>query len=85
MHILQIILMIVQAVMMLFMLRALMQSANSFYYHPFTQAVIKLTDPVLNLLPFKNNRVAGLQLCFMRRIFSTIYLSQTADVSRTYM
>lgn len=59
MHILQIILMIVQAVMMLFMLRALMQSANSFYYHHFTQAVIKLTDPVLNLLPFKNNRVAG--------------------------
>ncbi|MBO6257738.1 MAG: YggT family protein [Succinivibrio sp.] len=43
-----------EAVMMLFQLRALLQSSSADYYHPLTQGVIKLTGPVMNILPFKN-------------------------------
>lgn len=52
-------LMVLQAVMMLFMLRALMQTANTNYYHPFTQSVIKLTSPVLKFMPFNNLQFRG--------------------------
>lgn len=42
---------IVTAVVMLFELRTLLQSSGADYYHPFSQAVTKLTNPLVNL-PF---------------------------------
>lgn len=47
-------LMAAEAVIMLFQLRSLLQSSSADYYHPFTQGVIRLTNPVMNILPFKN-------------------------------
>ena len=38
-----------EALVMLFELRFLLQSASADYYHPFTQAVLKLTNPLVNL------------------------------------
>lgn len=55
--------MFVTAVVMLFELRALMQSSSIDYYHPFTQAVIKLTEPLLKRLPFRNIHFKGFYYC----------------------
>ena len=41
---LQFIIMLAEAFVILFELRALMQSSNIDYYHPVTQAVVKLTE-----------------------------------------
>lgn len=51
------------AVVMLFELRALMQSSSIDYYHPFTQAVVKLTEPLLGRLPFRNIHFKGFYYC----------------------
>lgn len=47
------------ALVMLFELRSLMQSSDAEYYHPFTQAVIKLTNPLVNLPLWRNVRVGS--------------------------
>ncbi len=59
-----------QAIIMLFMLRSMMQSSGADYYNPATQAVIKLTDPVLKLLPksklqFGSFNIAGFVLALL--------------------
>ena len=47
------------AVIMLFELRSLMQSSAADYYHPFTQAVTKLTNPVVNVPLWRNIRLGS--------------------------
>ncbi|MBQ9274154.1 MAG: YggT family protein [Succinivibrio sp.] len=42
---------VAEAAIMLFELRALMENSAVNYYHPFSQAVVKLTSPLLKLLP----------------------------------
>ena len=44
----------IQAVIMIFQLRSLLQSSNVDYYHPMTQSIIKLTDKSLKILPKRN-------------------------------
>ncbi len=46
-----------EVVMMLFQLRSLQQSSSADYYHPITQLTFKVTEPVLKLLPFKNQHL----------------------------
>lgn len=48
-----------QAVIMLFQLRSLMQSSPADYYNPFVQLVAKLTQPVVNLMPFRQAHIGG--------------------------
>lgn len=43
------ILLLVEAITMLFLLRFLLQSSGADYYHPLTQSVLKLTNPVCNI------------------------------------
>lgn len=40
---------IAEALVMLFELRFLLQSSSADYYHPFTQAILKLTNPIVNI------------------------------------
>ena len=51
--------MLAEAVIILFELRSLMQSSGIDYYHPATQTVVKLTEPVMKLLPFRNKSIKG--------------------------
>ncbi len=51
--------MLAEAVIILFELRSLMQSSGIDYYHPATQLVVKLTEPVMKLLPFRNKNIKG--------------------------
>ena len=51
--------MLAEAVIILFQLRSLMQSSGIDYYHPATQLVVKLTEPVMKLLPFRNKNIKG--------------------------
>ena len=51
--------MLAEAVIILFELRSLMQSSGIDYYHPATQTVVKLTEPVMKLLPFRNKNIKG--------------------------
>lgn len=51
--------MLAEAVVILFELRSLMQSSGIDYYHPATQLVVKLTEPVMKLLPFRNRNIKG--------------------------
>ena len=60
---LQFIIMLAEAFVILFELRALMQSSNIDYYHHVTQAVVKLTEPVIKFLPFRNYNIKGFYLC----------------------
>lgn len=59
MNSLQIINMLVSAVIMLFELRALMQSTSVDYYHSFTQSVTKLTNPLVNIPAIRTLRVGS--------------------------
>lgn len=47
------------AAMMLFELRALMQSSAADYYHPFTQAVTRLTNPLVNVPLWRRARLGS--------------------------
>lgn len=68
-----------QAVIMLFMLRSMMQSSGADYYNPATQAVIKLTEPIIKLLPktklqFGSFNIAGFVLALLfTAVFWTIF------------
>ena len=60
---------IAEAFVMLFELRFLLQSSSADYYHPFTQAVLKLTNPLINLpvirsMHIKNYYIGGLVIAF---------------------
>lgn len=61
---------VIEAFVMLFELRFLLQSSSADYYHPFTQAILKLTNPVINI-PFirgmhlRNYYVGGLAIAFI--------------------
>ncbi len=48
-----------EALVILFELRALMQSSSIDYYNNITQAVIKLTEPLIKYLPFRSKQVFG--------------------------
>ena len=48
-----------QALIMLFELRSLLQSSGVSYYHPLSQTVAKLTDPVIRFMPFRQKNVHG--------------------------
>lgn len=50
---------IITAVVMLFQLRSMLQNSNAEYYHPFSQAVIKLTNPVVQRPPLRNLRLGS--------------------------
>lgn len=52
----------VQALVMLFQLRSLLQSSSADYYHPLTQAVIKLTDPIIKRLPRRGLHIGSFYL-----------------------
>ena len=64
---------------MLFELRFLLQSSSADYYHPFTQAVLKLTNSVINLpairsMHIRNYYIGGLAIAFFISIaFWLIY------------
>ncbi len=47
------------AVIMLFELRSLLQSSAADYYHPLTQAVTKLTNPLVNIPLWRNVRMGS--------------------------
>lgn len=49
--------MIAEALVMLFELRFLLQSSSADYYHPFTQAVLRLTNPVMRIRPISSLRL----------------------------
>lgn len=53
------ILMFFSAFVMLFQLRAMLQSSSADYYHPFTQAVTKLTNPLVNLSFLRQLRIGS--------------------------
>ena len=42
--------MVIEAVVILFELRALMQSSSVDYYHKVTQAVVRLTEPLIRVM-----------------------------------
>lgn len=46
-----------EVVLMLLQLRDLMRTSNTPFYHPFTQAVVKLTNPLVNFLPFSGAHI----------------------------
>lgn len=56
---------IAEALIMLFMFRALLQSSSADFYHPITQSVLKLTNFAVNLPAIKNLRVGNLYLAGM--------------------
>ncbi len=47
-------LIIAEALVMIFELRFLLQSSGADYYHPLTQTIIKITNPVVNLKIIQN-------------------------------
>lgn len=47
------------ALVMLFQLRAMMQSSSADYYHPVTQAVTKITNPLVNIGLWRNIRIGS--------------------------
>ena len=51
--------MVIEAVVILFELRALMQSSSVDYYHKVTQAVVRLTEPLIRVIPFRNKSIGG--------------------------
>ena len=53
------IILVAQALIMLFELRALVQSSSVSYYHPLAQAVARLTDPVIKFMPFRQKHIRG--------------------------
>lgn len=61
---------VAEAFVMLFELRFLLQSSSADYYHPFTQAILKLTNPVINI-PFirgmhlRSYYIGGLAVAFV--------------------
>lgn len=57
------IIMLIQAVIMLFQLRALMQSSSVDYYNKVTQVVIKLTQPIIGILPIRSKQIKGFYYC----------------------
>ena len=65
MSVLSLIVMVIEALVMLFQLRALMQSSSVDFYHPVTQVVFKLTQPVIRLIPIKNANIKGFYYCGM--------------------
>lgn len=75
--------MFVTAVVMLFELRALMQSSSIDYYHPFTQSVVKLTEPLLGRLPIRNIHFKGFYYCgfIVAFVVSVIFFTVLASLS----
>lgn len=57
MHSLHVMILVAEALVMLFELRFLLQSSSADYYHPFTQAVLKLTNPLVRIPPLPNLHV----------------------------
>lgn len=57
MHSLHVMIIVAEALVMLFELRFLLQSSSADYYHPFTQAVLKLTNPLVRIPPLPNLHV----------------------------
>ncbi|MGN0908396.1 MAG: YggT family protein, partial [Succinivibrio sp.] len=46
-----------EAVVILFELRSLMQSSPADYYHPFVQLVARITQPVIGITPFRQSHI----------------------------
>lgn len=59
MNTLYFVLMVIEAAVILFELRALMQSSSVDYYHKVTQAVVRLTEPLIRVIPFRNKSIGG--------------------------
>ncbi|MGN0893452.1 MAG: YggT family protein [Succinivibrio sp.] len=70
----QFLIMFATAVVVLFELRALMQSSHIDYYNPFAQAVVKLTEPVIRLLPYRNSNIKGFYYCGFTVAFAFAFL-----------
>lgn len=60
------------AIVMLFQFRALLQSSSADYYHPLTQAVTKMTNPLVNIPVWRNIRLGSF---FMAGIIVSLLLS----------
>lgn len=60
------------ALVMLFQFRALLQSSSADYYHPITQAVTKLTNPLVNVSLWRNMRLGSF---FMAGMIVSLLLS----------
>ncbi len=53
------VLLIGEAVVILFELRSMMQSSPADYYHPFVQAIARITQPVIGVMPFRQSHLRG--------------------------
>lgn len=76
------IIMLFQALIMLFQLRSIMQSSSMDYYNPLTQIVVKLTNPVMNILPIKNIHFKGFFYC---GFIVSIAIAYVASLSLFYL
>ena len=76
---------VVETFVMLFELRFLLQSSSADYYHPFTQAILKLTNPIINI-PFirgmhlRNYYVGGLVVAFIISLVFWIAFGSTIGI-----
>ena len=80
MHLFSLLILLVQALTMLFELRFLLQSSSADYYHPITQAVLKLTNPLCNInfirnMHFKSFFFGGVFVAFMLDLIYWIAVS----------
>jgi len=79
-----------EALVILFELRSLMQTSSIDYYNPATQTVIKLTEPLIKFLPFRNNSVFGFYYCgfivafVIAVIFWVLFSMFFGQISLTY-
>ncbi len=53
------VLLIGEAIVILFELRSMMQSSPADYYHPFVQAIARVTQPVIGITPFRQSHLGG--------------------------
>lgn len=67
--------MVAEALSMLFIFRSLLQSSSADYYHQITQAVLKLTNFVVNLPAIRNFRYKSFSFagCFVAFIISLVF------------
>ena len=67
--------MIAEALVMLFQLRSLLQSSSADYYHPFTQSIIKLTNPILKIVKIRTVYLWGIFIngFIISLVFSIIF------------
>lgn len=64
-----------EALLILLQLRDLMRTSNTPFYHPFTQAVVKLSNPLINFLPFSGAHIKSFYCagCILSVLLSLLF------------